>query len=106
MSKSFPYANRKFKMQMDNGLEVTNAYSGDGKTLSIEFLNGALKGTTMSVPFTWKAVTDKHFLISWQETDKSTVVHCDNFADKKSYAYYTMMDGSFFVMEGVIEEIA
>ncbi|WP_413495692.1 MoaF-related domain-containing protein [Morganella psychrotolerans] len=105
MSLKFPYSGRKFKLTMDNSLSIINNYSNDGKTIEIEFLNGDLKGTTMEVPFTWRQLPDNNFLISWQESTKATVVHCDNFENKKSYAYYTTMDGDFFVMEGTITSI-
>jgi hypothetical protein len=31
-------------------------------------------------------------------------VHCDNFEAKTTRSFYTMMNGSFFVMEGIISE--
>ncbi|WP_369790214.1 hypothetical protein [Rouxiella sp. WC2420] len=103
MTTTFPYAGKSFTLNLAESLQVINSYSEDGKTVYIEFLNGDLKGTKMDVPFKWKSLSDGNFLISWQEADKSTVVHCDNFEHKNSHAFYTMMDGSFFVMEGSIE---
>jgi hypothetical protein len=102
MSDRFPYAGQAFIIKMDNGLEVKNAYHPDGKTITIEFLNGDLLGTVMDVPFTWREVAGGFFMISWQESDKNTVVHCDNFEQQISYAYYTTMQGDFYVMEGKI----
>ncbi|ATA18190.1 hypothetical protein EDC48_101341 [Gibbsiella quercinecans] len=100
--KKFPYAGKKFTLTMNNGLEVVNHYLDDGKTIEVEFLSGDLKGEKMQTTFAWKPLSDGNFLISWQENDKSTVVHCDNFEKKKSYAYYTTMKGDFYVMEGKI----
>uniref|UniRef100_UPI000AF43C3D MoaF-related domain-containing protein n=2 Tax=Serratia TaxID=613 RepID=UPI000AF43C3D len=51
-------------------------------------------------PFQWRSLADGYFMISWQESDKNTVVHCDNFEKNISYAYYTTMSGDFYVMEG------
>lgn len=104
MSTIFPHAGKSFTLNLADSLQVINAYSQDGTHVYIEFLNGDQKGTKMDVPFQWKALSDGNFLISWQEADKSTVVHCDNFEQNKSHAFYTMMDGSFFVMEGSIEQ--
>lgn len=56
----------------------------------------------MDVPFQWRALADGSFLISWQESDNNTVVHCDNFDTGRSYAYYTTMGGDFYIMEGKI----
>lgn len=101
----FPYTGKKFIITMDNGLEVINHYLEDGKTIEIEFLSGDLKGIKMQSYYTWKLLSDSNFLISWQEDDKSTIVHCDNFEQKKSYAYYTTMKGEFYVMEGKIASL-
>ncbi|WP_156994639.1 MoaF-related domain-containing protein [Tatumella morbirosei] len=56
----------------------------------------------MDVPFQWRALADGSFLISWQESDNNTVVHCDNFDTGRSYVYYTTMGGDFYIMEGQI----
>lgn len=104
MNNKFPYAGRTFQLTLGE-LIVTNQYSNDGKNINIEFLSSDLKGLQMTVPFTWKYLSDGNYLISWQESDQSTVVHCDNFENKKSYAYYTTMKGDFYVLEGSITEI-
>lgn len=102
MADKFPYAGQSFTIQMDNGLEVVNSYSSDGATIEVAFLSGDLKGTVMTVPYTWKPLAGDNYLISWQESDKNTVVHCDNFEQHLSYAYYTTMSGDFYVMEGKV----
>ena len=98
----FPYKGQEFTIRMDNGLEVKNGYLDDGKTIRIEFLTGDLTGTVMEVPFCWRELDGNNFLISWQEADKNTVVHCDNFVSRISYAYYTTMSGEFYQMKGTI----
>ena len=102
--ENFPYAGKKFILTMNTGLKVINNYSSEGKTIEIEFLSSDLVGTKMVVPFTWKEVGADNYLISWQESDGSTVVHCDNFEKLISNAFYTTMDKEFYVMEGTIEE--
>ncbi|AIA49947.1 MULTISPECIES: MoaF-related domain-containing protein [Serratia] len=102
MAVKFPYAGQSFTIKMDNGLEVKNAYHASENTITVEFLNGELRGTIMNVPFQWRSLADGYFMISWQESDKNTVVHCDNFEKHISYAYYTTMSGDFYVMEGKI----
>lgn len=102
MTNKFPYAGKTFLIKMDNGLEVKNSYALDKNIIKVEFLNGDLLGTIMHVPFQWRQLSDGYFMISWQESDNNTVVHCDNFDKKISYAYYTTMSGDFYVMEGKI----
>lgn len=101
MSKCFPFAGKKFRLTLGD-LVVNNHYSDDGKQIYIEFLSGELKGLQMNVDFSWKYLSDNNYLISWQESDQSTVVHCDNFVEQKSHAFYTTMKGEFFVLEGDI----
>jgi hypothetical protein len=55
------------------------------------------------VPYRWQALTGGNYLMSWQEEDRSTVVHCDNFEAKTSQAFYTTMSGDFYVMSGIMQ---
>jgi len=102
MTTAFPYCGKEFTIKMDNGLEVKNSYHNEKNIVKVEFLNGDLKDTVMNIPFKWRQLTDGYFMISWQESDNNTVVHCDNFDKKSSFAYYTTMQGDFYVMEGKI----
>jgi hypothetical protein len=100
----FPFAGRSFVVKYSDELVFRNTYSSDGTTITAEFLAGDMAGEKMSMPFLWQALEGDNFLLSWQEENKSTVVHCDNFKGKTTKSFYTMMDGSFFVMEGLITE--
>lgn len=102
----FPQAGKSYKIRFSNGLEVTNSYAVDKNIISIEFLSGDLTGTKMAVAFEWTALPGGNFLLSWQEADKSTVVHCDNFEQKICRAFYTTMKGDFYVMTGEILPLA
>ncbi|ACB95093.1 MoaF-related domain-containing protein [Beijerinckia indica] len=100
----FPYAGRSFVVNYGGDLVFRNTYADDGTTVTAEFLQGPQKGARMTVPFKWTALEGGFHLLSWQEKDKSTVVHCDNFEAKTTRSFYTMMDGSFYVMSGTISE--
>jgi hypothetical protein len=100
----FPFSGRSFVVNYGDGLVFRNSYSEDGATVTAEFLDGPQKGNTMTMPFKWTALAGGEYLLSWQEDDNSTVVHCDNFDAKITRSFYTMMDGSFYVMSGVISE--
>ncbi len=102
MTIGFPHAGKSYTLTMDNGLVVKNSYHPRDEVITVEFLSGDLTGTVMDVPFKWRALDDGSFLISWQESDNNTVVHCDNFGTGVSFAYYTTMSGDFYVMEGRI----
>ena len=101
----FPQAGKTYKICFSTGLEVINAYAPDKNIISVEFLSGELTGFKMSVAFKWTALDGGNFLLSWQEDDKSTVVHCDNFEQKICRAFYTTMTGDFYVMTGEITPV-
>lgn len=104
-SATFPHAGKAYKIRFSNGLEVTNTYAADQDLISVEFLSGDLLGTKMTIPFAWTEIEAGNFLLSWQEADQSTVVHCDNFEQQVCRAFYTTMKGEFYVMTGQIEPI-
>lgn len=100
----FPYAGRSFVVNYGAELVFRNTYSADGKFVTAEFMTGSMVGAKMTMPFQWQALQGDNYLLSWQEDDKSTVVHCDNFEAKTTQSFYTMMNGSFYVMSGAISE--
>jgi hypothetical protein len=100
----FPYAGRSFVVNYGEDLVFRNTYADDGTTVTAEFLKGPQTGARMTVPFKWTALEGGFYLLSWQEEDKSTVVHCDNFEARTTRSFYTMMDGSFYVLSGTISE--
>ena len=99
-STTFPYAGRSFVVTYSTSLIFRNTYSEDGTHVTAEFLAGNHPGQKMTMPFQWEALPGGDFLLSWQEEDKSTVVHCDNFEALTTRSYYTMMNGSFYVLSG------
>lgn len=98
----FPQAGKTYKIRFSNGLEVINSYAPNKNSIFVEFLSGDLTGFKMDVAFDWTSLPGGNFLLSWQEENKSTVVHCDNFEQKICRAFYTTMKGDFYVMTGEI----
>ncbi|MFZ6647761.1 MoaF-related domain-containing protein [Undibacterium sp. TJN25] len=100
----FPYAGRSFVVNYGENLVFRNTYSADGKMVITDFLAGDMKGAQMTMPFQWRALEGGDFVLSWQEGDKSTVVHIDNFAAGTTQSFYTMMNGQFYRLTGTISE--
>lgn len=98
----FPYAARSFIINYGDGLVFRNSYLADGKSVTVEHLEGAMKGSLSTSTFNWFELGNGEYILSWQEEDKSTVVHCENFEKKTTRSFYTMMDGSFFELSGKI----
>ncbi|MCP1237778.1 hypothetical protein NKW55_14460 [Gluconobacter kondonii] len=100
----FPYAGRSFVVNYGENLVFRNTYTDDGTTVTAEFLEGPKAGTRMTMPFKWIVLEGGNYLLSWQEEDKSTVVHCDNFEERTTRSFYTTMSGGFYVLSGTISE--
>lgn len=105
-TEEFPYAGRSFTVCYGEGLTFRNAYSPDGKSVTVEFLDGPMKGQISISAFNWVALAGGEYLLSWQEESKSTVVHCDNFAKGTTRSFYTVMDGSFYQLSGGLTQDA
>jgi hypothetical protein len=99
----FPHSGKTFLVTYPT-MKATNAYSADGLSLRYEILSGAYRGTTALVNFKWTKVGDDSFLISWQEADRATVVHFDNFRDGQSETFFTAATLEFIRLQGTIEE--
>ena len=101
-SENFPYAGQSFVVAYGPGLTFLNRYSDDGQCVTVEFLDGDQMGKTATIPFSWSRIGDDLYLLAWQEADRSTVVHCDDFANGVSRSFYTVMDGSFYHLAGTL----
>jgi len=79
---------------------------GGGNAFSIEFKSDAEmvftkraepnKGLVETVRFTHKVIRPDVFLIYWQEADKTTVVHVEDFGQGMIYTNITSPNGTFF----------
>ena len=54
------------------------------------------KGSVETVHFTYRRIRDDVFLVHWQEADKTTVVHVEDFGSGEIHTNITGPDGSFF----------
>ena len=59
------------------------------------FLAGPSKGQVLKINFTAKEVAPSVYLLTWQEEDKTTVVHVDDFSKLVSYSNATLPDKTF-----------
>jgi hypothetical protein len=45
------------------------------------------------------------FLVTWQEGDKTTVVHLEDYRENRIVTHITGSDGSFRIFHGAMREI-
>lgn len=51
-------------------------------------------------------VRDGMFLVTWQESDKTTVVHLEDYREMRIVTHITGSDGSFAIFHGTMSETA
>ncbi|ODV43560.1 adenylate cyclase [Cupriavidus sp. UYMMa02A] len=94
-----PFAGKTFEVRYA-GLTAINAYADDGIHMRYEITEGAFAGATGEVAYTWRHLADEIYAISWQEADRATVVHIDDFAAGTSHSFYTAPSSDFYRLEG------
>ncbi|MBN3820111.1 adenylate cyclase [Paraburkholderia sp. Se-20369] len=94
-----PFAGKTFEVRYA-GLAATNAYADDGIHMRYEITEGAFAGATGEVAYTWQHVGGSIYAISWQEADRATVVHIDDFAAGTSRSFFTAPSLDFYRLEG------
>lgn len=99
-----PFAGKTFEVRYD-GLTATNAYADDGIHMRYEITEGALAGAKGEVAYTWQHVAGEIYAISWQETDRSTVVHLDDFTAGTSRSFFTASSLDFYRLEGSLHAL-
>jgi len=96
-----PFAGNTYEVTYGE-LVAINAYAADTCKLRYEITAGPLKGNSAEVEYQWRSIDGETFVISWQENDKATVVHLDNFSREASEAFFTTSDLQFFRMQGKV----
>ncbi|MCO5400328.1 MoaF-related domain-containing protein [Ralstonia soli] len=99
-----PFAGKTFEVRYD-GLTATNAYAEDGIHMRYEIIEGALAGAKGEVAYMWQHVAGDMYAISWQEADRSTVVHLDDFAAGTSRSFFTAASLDFYRLQGSLRAL-
>jgi hypothetical protein len=63
------------------------------------------KGTTSTVRIAKKELRDGLYMVYWQEANKTTVVHVQDFAQGIVYANITFPDGQFFNASSSLKKV-
>ena len=86
-----------WKTQLEFHSETSLTYTGVKKDGSL----GASETVTIAI----EPIRDLLFLVTWQESDKTTVVHLEDYRDHKIITHITGPDGSFEIFRGTMTEI-
>ena len=99
------FVGHTFRIQYGPAMTVLNTYAEDGRTMRYEVTEGEHAGATAEVQYTAVELAPGLFALSWQEADKGTVVHIDNFAAGTSRTFYTTAELGFLRMEGSLTQL-
>jgi len=99
------FVGHTFRIQYGPAMTVLNTYAEDGRTMRYEVTEGEYAGATAEVLYTAVVLAPGLFALSWQEADKGTVVHIDNFAAGTSRTFYTTAELGFLRMEGSLTQL-
>ncbi|HDR9028176.1 TPA: adenylate cyclase [Burkholderia vietnamiensis] len=99
-----PFAGKTFEVRYD-GLTALNAYDEDGRHMRYAITDGPYAGATGEVEYTWQPVAADTYAIAWQEADRATVVHIDDFAAGTSRTFFTAASLDFHRLDGSLRAV-
>lgn len=100
-----PFVGKTFKINYGMFTAI-NSYDDDGIHMSFQITEGSLAGLTGTISYKWEHVADDIYVISWQEDDRSTVVHVEDFTNGTSRSFFTTQSLDFYRVQGSISEIS
>ena len=100
-----PFVGRTFEVRYGDTMTALNIYAADGQTMRYEVTAGAFTGATAEVRYQAEQLASGLYALSWQEADKGTVVHVDDFEAGHSRSYYTTAGNDFVRMAGTLREV-
>ena len=104
MAGAFPGLGHRYLV--DFGVWKTQLYFSSETSLTYTGVrsDGSLGGSE-TVTIAIRAVRDLLFLVTWQEGDKTTVVHLEDYRDHRIVTHITSPDGSFDIFDGTFQQI-
>ncbi|AOJ62636.1 adenylate cyclase [Burkholderia ubonensis] len=99
-----PFAGKTFEVRYA-GLTAINAYADDGVHMRYEITEGDFTGAKDEVAYAWQHVAGEIYAISWQEADRATVVHIDDFAAGTSHSFFTAPSLDFHRLDGSLRAL-
>lgn len=94
-AKSFEAVGRTYEVDFGGGNAFAIAFTS-GDTMTFTKRQEPNKGYVETIHFRHRKLRDGLYLVYWQEADKTTVVHVEDFAQGVIHTNITRPDGSFF----------
>ncbi len=104
MSDTFPGIGHRYLVDFGSWRTQLNFNSQNSLTYTGVREDGSLGGSeTVSIAIS--PIRDSLFLVTWQESDKTTVVHLEDYRDLKITTHITSPDGTFRIFTGSMSQI-
>lgn len=97
---TIPVTGHKFKV--DFGVNVFELNFTSDREMTFTVLKGDDKGTSQTVAIDKTEIRPNVYMITWQEKNKATVTHVDDFEKETSYTNITMPDRTFIHLKGTL----
>lgn len=100
-----PFVGRVFRIDYGEAMTVLNRYADDGRTMRYEVIAGPFTGASADVQYEAVEIGPGVYVLSWQEADRGTVVHVDDFVGGASRSFYTTATNDFVRMAGTLARV-
>lgn len=104
MKGSFPAVGREYLVDFKSFRVILSFASDTSLTYTVLNSDGS-SGQIETVNIRVESIVSLIFLVTWQEADKTTVVHVENYANNTIVTNITNPDGSFEQFHGTFKEI-
>lgn len=91
----FPAVGHTYRVDFGDGNAFDIAFASD-REMTFTKLQMPRLGMKETIRFEHRKIRDGVYLVYWQETDKTTVVHLEDFAEGMVYTHITGPGGSFY----------
>ncbi|THU04149.1 hypothetical protein E9531_05360 [Lampropedia puyangensis] len=91
----FPAEGHTYHVNFGSGNEFEIAF-GHQFDMTFTKLAEPNKGQTETIFYKRQFLREGLYMVHWQEKDKTTVVHVEDFANEQIYSNITFPDGTFF----------
>lgn len=101
---TLPAAGHTYRVDFGGGNAFEIAF-GHNADMTFTKLQEPNKGQVEKIHYTHKQLRDGLYMVYWQEKDKTTVVHVEDFANGQVYSNITFPDGTFYNGFSTLEKV-
>ncbi len=100
----FPATGHTYRVDFGGGNAFDIDFTSD-HSMTFTKLQPPSRGQVETIHFDHRRIREGLYLVRWQEADRTTVVHLEDFARERVYTHITRPDGSFFTGESALTPV-